>query len=242
VPFAGADHLEIVEKKDRGEFVPASKLNPGVPPALDRILNKMLARHPRDRYQTASELIVDLDRSGLGVVVPSFADPNLARQDPWVQACLTANVQPTRPDLTSPVRQEAKTNGRAGIWYLRYCDRKGTMRVVRATTAQIVQRLRQDRLPAKAELAMQADGLFRSPAEYADFRSIKPERVRRRPKRIEPQVDVVTPLPDGGLAPQSALGRPTGWRKRWWLLVAAGVGGGVVTVVLASYLFFVLWK
>ena len=47
VPFPGDNHLEVVEKKNIGEFPPASAHNPEVPPALDDILAKMLARDPR---------------------------------------------------------------------------------------------------------------------------------------------------------------------------------------------------
>ena len=46
VPFPGENHLEVVEKKNQGEFTPASELNPAVPPVLDHILARMLARHP----------------------------------------------------------------------------------------------------------------------------------------------------------------------------------------------------
>src|SRR5205807_7223430 len=57
VPFKGESPLDIVEAKDRGEFVPAGQVNEAVPGILDQILGRMLARQPRDRYQTASELI-----------------------------------------------------------------------------------------------------------------------------------------------------------------------------------------
>src|SRR5262245_7552719 len=82
VPFPGESHLEVVEKKSHGHYRPAGSLNPEVPAALDAILGRMLARYARDRYQTASELIIDLERSRLAVPVPSFADPDLAKQDP----------------------------------------------------------------------------------------------------------------------------------------------------------------
>src|SRR5262245_50191278 len=65
VPFPADNHLEVVEKKNQGAYQAASLLNAEVPPALDRILARMLARQPRDRYQTASELIIDLERSRL---------------------------------------------------------------------------------------------------------------------------------------------------------------------------------
>ena len=79
VPFPGENHLDVVEKKNQGQFRPASKINPAVPQILDQILARMLARHPRDRYQTASELIIDLERSRLSSPLPSFADPDLAQ-------------------------------------------------------------------------------------------------------------------------------------------------------------------
>src|SRR5262249_56108376 len=97
VPFPGDNHLEVVERKNHGHFCPASLVNPAVPVALDRILTRTLARQPKDRYQTASELIIDLERSRLAAPVPSFADPELAARDPWVQARLVA-AEPTRLD------------------------------------------------------------------------------------------------------------------------------------------------
>ncbi len=99
VPFPGSNHLEIVDKKNLGQFPLASSLNPDIPPALDRILNKMLSRQPDDRYQTASELIVDLERSKLAAAVPSFVDPDRALQDPLVRRRLTMPAQPTCPAL-----------------------------------------------------------------------------------------------------------------------------------------------
>ena len=102
VPFPGTNHVEVVESKNRGEFEPASLLNPEVPPELDRILTRMLARDPRHRYQTASELIVDLERAHLVAAVPSFADPERVRQDPWMQAYLASTAEPTHSTPTHP--------------------------------------------------------------------------------------------------------------------------------------------
>ena len=82
------------------DTVPAGELNAAVPRVLDQILTKMLAPFPKDRYQTASELIVDLERSRLAAPVPSYADPERALQDPWVRACMATSAQPTQPDLT----------------------------------------------------------------------------------------------------------------------------------------------
>ncbi len=99
VPFPGDNLQEIVEKKNLGQFPLASSLNPAIPTALDRILNKMLARQPDDRYQTASELIVDLERAQLAAAVPSFVDTDRALQDPLMRRRLTMPTQPTCPAL-----------------------------------------------------------------------------------------------------------------------------------------------
>src|SRR5262249_3550345 len=43
VPFSGSNHLEVMDKKNLGDFPPAGSRNPDVPPVLDRILGRMLA-------------------------------------------------------------------------------------------------------------------------------------------------------------------------------------------------------
>ncbi len=45
-----------------GRFVPARELDVSLPPLLHDILDKALARAPDDRYQTAGELLADLER------------------------------------------------------------------------------------------------------------------------------------------------------------------------------------
>jgi serine/threonine protein kinase len=127
LPFPGLNHLEIVEKKSIGAFPPASVHTPAVPPVLDDILTRMLARDPADRYQTVSELIVDLERANLAAPVPSFVDADLAMKDPLVRERVTAPAQPTAPDLHVP-DSEARAELRKGnpdVWYLRYRDQSG---------------------------------------------------------------------------------------------------------------------
>lgn len=43
-------------------FVPPSKVNTQIPPALDRILLKAIRRKPEDRYQSMTEMLMDLYR------------------------------------------------------------------------------------------------------------------------------------------------------------------------------------
>jgi eukaryotic-like serine/threonine-protein kinase len=60
-PFSGGSAVEICAKIIRDEPSPPSQLNADVPSELDRITLKALAKKPAARYQTADEMIADLD-------------------------------------------------------------------------------------------------------------------------------------------------------------------------------------
>ena len=169
VPFPGESAVAIVEQKRTGKFVPASGLCPDVPPVLDRILAKMMARHPRDRYQTVCELIVDLERSKLAAPVPSFADEELALRDPLVRARLTAPAQPTQPDLSLPRKSSEKANGADKHWYLRIPNRSGQTVKARMAEEEIRERLASGRLKATMEAARESHGDFRPLSAYPEF-------------------------------------------------------------------------
>jgi serine/threonine-protein kinase len=231
VPFPGSNPLEIAEKKDLGNFAPASELNPEVPEVLDQILNKMMARAPEDRYQTASELIVDLERSKLAAPVPSFIDPDRALQDPLVRARLTAPAQPTRMDLDAAKGNPPERSSNPNLWYLRYRNREGRWCQTRATTQQITQRLREGRMPATIEASHEPQGEFKPLSAYPEFHAVAVSRLKpRKPSgngspREKPAVPkVATEVPAPG---------PT--RRRGYWLVPIGLG--LLVIAILVYLF-----
>jgi beta-lactam-binding protein with PASTA domain/predicted Ser/Thr protein kinase len=68
-PFTG-DTPVAVAYKQVNEVPPApSAFNPDVPPALDAVVMKCMAKNPANRYQTAAELIRDLERVRNGLDV-----------------------------------------------------------------------------------------------------------------------------------------------------------------------------
>jgi eukaryotic-like serine/threonine-protein kinase len=163
VPFPGENHLEVVEKKKQGWFRPASSLAAEVPPALDAILARMLACLPRDRYQTASELIIDLERSRLAAAVPTFADPDLARHDPEALALMASSSEPTRLDPETPVRDAADE------WIVKYKNRAGRALTTRLSTEDAIERLKQGTLPADATARRPSEEEARPLAEVPEF-------------------------------------------------------------------------
>lgn len=58
--FPGRSLVEICAQVIRDDPSPPSQLNPRVPPALDRLTLKALAKKTEDRHQTADELLEDL--------------------------------------------------------------------------------------------------------------------------------------------------------------------------------------
>ena len=66
VPFRGATPVAILYRHVREDPAPPRLLNPDVPPALEAVCLKAMAKRPEDRYQTAVELREDLQRARAG--------------------------------------------------------------------------------------------------------------------------------------------------------------------------------
>lgn len=61
-PFRGETELEtMMHICDKKPVVPASKLLPSIPPALDAVLMKALAKDKNDRYSTTTEMLRELE-------------------------------------------------------------------------------------------------------------------------------------------------------------------------------------
>jgi serine/threonine-protein kinase len=219
VPFPGDNHLDVVEKKKQGHFAPAGKVNPEVPEVLDRILARMLAPLPHDRYQTASELIIDLERTQLAAAVPTFADPERARDDPLMQAALTSAAEPTRLDPEAVPRPLPAADG---VWLLRFRTKAGKLYRLRLGTREVFRRLEAGLLPAAAE-ARPVDGKhYRPVLTFDEFKDAHPSPHPRRKRPPRPR--------------RSRPAEATTFR-RWPLLAAGAV---VLLVVLAGVWFWLL--
>src|ERR1700756_1250556 len=98
LPFRGESTGVIFESILNGTPVPPVRLNPDLPPDLERLINKCLEKDRKLRYQHASEIRTDLQRlkrdteSTRIVATQASPDKTLKRPKLWVvlAACIVA--------------------------------------------------------------------------------------------------------------------------------------------------------
>jgi serine/threonine-protein kinase len=97
--FLGDNDLDTIRLVQSASVPPLRQFNPRVPPYLESVLAKTLAREPADRYQTARELGQDLNSTlfKLGRAVSSF---DIARL-----------VEPVRAEREAKARQRGFDKG-----------------------------------------------------------------------------------------------------------------------------------
>jgi serine/threonine-protein kinase len=100
-PFAGASDEEVLEKLLHGSPAPLRELLPSAPPALEKIVAKMLAHDPADRFQTPQEVAQAL-ASFSAITIKSFAGANT----PVPLVALSPPLPPLR-QVDSPAEPEA---------------------------------------------------------------------------------------------------------------------------------------
>ena len=99
VPFTGSSPVAIAYKHVKEDPILPSRLNPDIPPALEAIVMKALAKNPDNRYQSAQEMRQDLMRAASGK--PVHATPLMS---PVEQ---TSIAQPTASDATVMIPRAA---------------------------------------------------------------------------------------------------------------------------------------
>src|SRR5262249_37165966 len=75
LPVDGTGVAEVLHNVQEGKIVPPRKRKKDVPPALEAVCLKALAREPKDRYATALELAGDLERWVADEPVGAWPEP-----------------------------------------------------------------------------------------------------------------------------------------------------------------------
>lgn len=109
-PFDGETPLSIAYKHVEEQPVPPSSLNPAVPPELEAVVEKAMAKDPDDRYGSAAEMARDLGEAApTAPLAPTAAIPEIERTD-------VLPVSPRGPASTEPLPATVIRDGRRRWW------------------------------------------------------------------------------------------------------------------------------
>ncbi|MFN8129649.1 MAG: Stk1 family PASTA domain-containing Ser/Thr kinase [Candidatus Nanopelagicales bacterium] len=103
-PFQGESAVSVAYQHVSESAVPPSQVDPAVPPELDGLVLKSLAKNPGDRYQTANEFKADVDRAMQGLPVTGTI-PSVRATVP--SSSTTANLSPVSVAETGPAKRSA---------------------------------------------------------------------------------------------------------------------------------------
>jgi serine/threonine protein kinase len=84
-PFAKGDAGEVLQRVQRGDFVPPRKVKPAVPAALEAVCLKAMALKPGARYASVRALADDIDHWLADEPVAAFPEPILVRAGRWAK-------------------------------------------------------------------------------------------------------------------------------------------------------------
>ena len=194
-PFDGETPVEIAMKHLSATPQPPSKLRPDIPPELDMVVLRALAKNPDDRYQSADEMEADLERVARGASVAATTVDTATQVLRRPAAAATAATLATAATMIAPpplprpmprrrlslkkTRTRTRTTGRAGRGWSR--SPSSSWRRSRASSSGRSSRAR-PQVPVNSYV-----GETQAQAEQQITRSGPPRGGEQRPQRERPQ-------------------------------------------------------
>ena len=203
MPFKGDKPIEVVLAKINGHFMLPSDAVPGVPECLDEVLIRMLAPHPDERYQCATDLVTALEKLCLASPALTFLGGFAERPTRSDEPELTDSDLAPIPEV-SAVRTEKR-------WYVQWRTAHGEQESRRWTAAEVREAMRDEAFVRTAEVSLYRDAL-RPLAEVPEFHGAVAARMER-----DGEEDEDVSHPSAAFAPRSRRGR-------WWILLGLLAG------------------
>ena len=124
VPYPGTKGLEKIIKHSTDPIPKPSALVSGIPPNVDAVVGRMMAKEPADRYQTPREVAAALAEAigeddgtlPIALAVPmSNPDPFASFQNTWKDTIITPFEGKSTPPTTESNRIKSNRRGFSGI-------------------------------------------------------------------------------------------------------------------------------
>ncbi|MDG2053209.1 MAG: serine/threonine-protein kinase [Phycisphaerales bacterium] len=100
VPFQGKNPSAVMHRHLKDDLVPPDHLNPAISPGMAQIIEMMMEKQPGNRYQTAEDLLTDLELVGNGQP-PHFARHALDLASAGKAESQVAPGPPTAPQINT---------------------------------------------------------------------------------------------------------------------------------------------
>jgi serine/threonine-protein kinase len=243
LPFAGESVIELLKNKERGTFTPARRVNAAIPERLDLIIDKMMAKDPKHRYASCAEVIRDIESLNLAADSLSFIESDkkatlrrgiasAPRTTAMPRASIPPNKRPLRGKGKPSSARSAATPKEPSedMWYVKFSDSAGKVKVSKMTTAQILQGLRSDLLTMQTRISRNAKEDFRPVAQVAVFETEAKKSLTR----------VRADKHQANMAKAYAKIERQYNRQKWWRLLARfrdgtlGFAGLILWLVLVA--------
>jgi len=222
-PFQAESTLELILAKEKGQFPPVRKLNRDVPERLSLIVEKMMAKDPKHRYQTCAEVIRDLESLGVAHDTLSFIE-GAVKPAGAARPASAAAAPATASRAGSAADKRADANPAADTWYVKYPNEQGKLAQSKWTTAQVLQILKSGHLDLRAKASRAKEGPFLPLAQHPEFAATAKARV------VKEQAEQKGKTFEGLYAQIDAEERS---RKRWrWLRQMTESTAGLVSLVV----------
>ena len=178
-PFQGSTYVELLEAKEKGQYPPVRRINNAVPPRLDLITDKMLAKAPEVRYQSCAELIADLEGLGLANATLSFLEHEAGAP----AAAAKGRARPPAPPrgASAPIKAPPKKAPappppeephEAEVWYLRYTSAERRVVTRKMTASQVREFIRSPLFDQHTQASRTLQGNYRDLGTYHEFANV----------------------------------------------------------------------
>ncbi len=112
VPFDGDNPVQVALMHINDDIIPPSKLVPGIPPALEKLVMKATDKFQSNRYKSADELLEDLQN--IEFVTKMVGDSVFAASDVEEFQEMNRKKQRAADEPDEPVKKKKKKSGGSG--------------------------------------------------------------------------------------------------------------------------------
>ncbi len=123
LPFDGDSPVSIAIKQIQETPIPPKEYNVAVPLALERIILKAMSKEQSQRYQTADDMLIDLEIARVNPEAPleyeTPQDESPTKKIPVIDTAGISNIQDEKPKAVRPVKQNVsakKNDKRTVVW------------------------------------------------------------------------------------------------------------------------------